>query len=259
MSNLYAFTWCREFVRATSKRPDVNRLPSSRDQYAQASNQVPSLVLSNEINPPEVFSNRDAISQSNLRRNKKQQTNKGRDSKRLNLTGNVDLGNNVFKQNKQLRRKNATRRLIKTTTQHPNTISEDFQPNPHRHNHYDNRQKQQQQQRTNRKPTTTSTQNPPTYPHESSTTLRAYIIPSTSTLAPNMNTSRIIEKVMKHLRFFSPIKLTMWKLFFILQKQRLENVRQKLLNLTDAEKLEYMKMKAERKAQKNKSINDTIP
>lgn len=44
-----------------------------------------------------------------------------------------------------------------------------------------------------------------------------------------------------------------------LQKQRLENVRQKLSKLTDAEKLEFMKLKAERKAQKNKSINDTIP
>lgn len=188
----------------------------SRDQYAQASNQVPSLVLSNEINPPEVFSNRDSVSQSNLRRNKKQQTNKGRESKRLNLTGNVDLGSNVFKLNKQSRRKNATRRLLKTTatttttTQHPNTISEDFQPNPHRHNHYDSRQHQQhQQKKINQKLIQTSTQYPVTYPTET-TTLRAYIIQSTSTLAPSgANTTRILEKVMKHLRLFSPIKLTM--------------------------------------------------
>lgn len=199
-------------MRASAKRPTANRLSSSRDQYAQASNQVPSLVLSNEINPPEVFSNRDAKSQNNLRRNKKQQTNKARE--RLNLTGNVDLGRIVLKQNKQPRRKNASRRISKpttssttTTTHHPNTISEVFQTNPHRHNHNDNRQ--QQQQKSNRKPSTTSTY-PVTYPTpETSTTPRAYILQSSSTLAPSINSTRVLEKVMKHLRLFSPIKLTM--------------------------------------------------
>lgn len=45
----------------------------------------------------------------------------------------------------------------------------------------------------------------------------------------------------------------------IAQKQRLENVRKKLSNLSEADRLEFLRMKAERKAQKNKSTNDTIP
>lgn len=188
----------REYIRATSKRPDANRLPTTRDQYAQASNQVPSAVISNEINPPEVFSNRDVINQSKLRRNKKQQTNKDRQSKTLKLTGNVDLGSNVFKQSKQTRRKNVTRKQTKTTTQHPNTISEDFQSNHHRHNHYDSRQ---QQSKINRRPTTTSTSYPLTYLPETSTPRAYYYTQSTSTPASTVTTTpmatRVLEKVMK--------------------------------------------------------------
>ena len=196
----------REYIRATSKRPDANRTPSTRDQYAQASNQVQSSVISNEINPPEVFSNRDVINQSKLRRNKKQQMNKT-----LKLTGNVDLGSNVFKQNRQSRRKNITRKQTKTTTQHPNTISEDFQPNHHRHNHYDSRQ---HQQKINRRPTTTSTPYPITYLSETSTP-RAYFTQTTSTSTPvttvttTQTATRVLEKVMKLYDDFFSIKLTM--------------------------------------------------
>lgn len=188
----------REYIRATSKRPDANRASTNtRDQYhAQASNQVQSSVISNEINPPEVFLNRDVINQSKLKRNKKQQSHNR--EKTLKLTGDVDLGNNVFKQGKQQsRRKNVTRRPTKTTTQHPNTISEDFQPNHHRHNHYDSRQ---QQQKTNRYPATTSTSYPVTYPTETSTP-RAYFTQSTSTPVTTVTTTqtaaRVLEKVMK--------------------------------------------------------------
>lgn len=106
-------------------------------------------VISNEINPPEVLSTRDAINQNKLRRNKKQQNNKGKENKTLKLSGNVDLG---MKENKQVRRKNGTRKASRTTamttTPHPNTISEIFQPNHHRHNHYDSRQQPKNYRKT---------------------------------------------------------------------------------------------------------------
>lgn len=58
---------------------------------------------------------------------------------------------------------------------------------------------------------------------------------------------------------FSDVNLSFSFLF--LQKQRIANVRSKISKLTEEEKLEYMKLKAERKAAKVKlnSINDTIP
>lgn len=164
-------------------------------------------VISNEINPPEVVSN-DSANQSKLRRNKKQQINKSRGNKTLKLTGNVDLGNSVFKQTKQSKRKN-TRKLTTpsttatTTTQHPNTISEIFQPNHHRHNHYENRLETHKAHKPSVTTTTTSTQYPFTYPRTTdsplTSTTRAYFIESTSSV-PAFNTTalaaKLLEKVM---------------------------------------------------------------
>lgn len=207
---LYVFFLFREYYRATSKRPDAaNRVSSTRDQVAEASNQVASTtryrVISNEINPLEVLSSRDAANQSKLRRNKKQQINKGRESKILKLTGNVDLGNNVFRQNKQPRRK-STRKLTNptmssTTTEYPNTISEVFQPNHHRHNHYDSRPETQKVH--NPLSTETSTSYPVTYPTTDSptTTTRAYFIESTSS-GPSFNTTSIAAKLLEKVTTF---------------------------------------------------------
>lgn len=184
--NHFSFQF-REFYRATSKRPAASHVASPiGDQSAQASNQVPSMsrysgVISNEINPPEVLSNRDGISQSKLRRNKKQQN-----QKTLNLTGNVDLGRMNLKQNRPSRRKNGTRRISKTTTttQHPNTISEIFPVNHHRHNHYETRPQHHKPEPE------TSTVAPVVYRLETSPP-RAYSTPSTTT-AINPPTSTVI-------------------------------------------------------------------
>jgi hypothetical protein len=252
----------REFYRATSKRPNANRISSSsRDQYAQASNQVATTtrlngqIINNEINPPEVVLTRDAINMTKLRR-KKQQNNKGKENRQLKLSGNVDLG---FKQNKQLKRKNGTRKGTKTTTQmttttiHPNIILEDFPPNQnhHRHNHYD----------THRKQPINSTPYPVTYRPET-TASRAYIEKkSTTTARPSFANTTLSEIVTKQLEkvikknLFTMISLHSVNKSF--QKQRLDNVRQKLSKLTETERLEYLRIKAERKALKNKSINDT--
>lgn len=190
----------REYYRATSKRPDASTIPAARDQNAQASNLVPSMsrykgVMSNEINPPEVLLNRDAVIQNKLRRNKKQQISRGREHKSLNLTGNVDLGSMNLKQNKLSRRRNGTRRMsttTTTTTQHPNTISEIFQPNhhSHRHNHYDNRE-----EKDYRKPEPAPTPYPVTYRPETSTT-KAFIVPTTTTALPSSsdNTTQKLSK-----------------------------------------------------------------
>lgn len=151
--------------------------------------------ISNEINPADVVANRSPINQYKLRRNKKQQNNKG--NKTLKLSGNVDLGNDVLKQGKQMRRRNGTRKATKTTTasttQHPNTISEIFIPNhQHRHNHYESRQ----QPKPSRK---TSTQNPITYRPETSTS-RAITTPSTSTTdQPSVDSTTLSEIAMKQL------------------------------------------------------------
>lgn len=93
--------------------------------------------MNNEINPHEVLSTQD----TQLRR-KKQQNNKSKETRTLNLTGNVDLG---------LTRKNLRKKSLKfsttttttTTTEHPNEIPNYYQqPSPppassnhHRHNH----------------------------------------------------------------------------------------------------------------------------
>lgn len=161
-------------------------------------------VISNEINPPDVVTGRDA---SKLRRNKKQQK-PGKENKQLKLSGNVDLGKN-FK--KQQRRKNGTRKATKptiTTTQHPNTISEDFPQNHHRHNHYDNRQ---QQPKIYRRPQPA----PSTQPPETST-LRALLTQSTSTTVKSVEDStlseigtRILEKVRK--TYLVSLRVKWWK------------------------------------------------
>lgn len=183
--NHFSFQF-REFYRATSKRPAANQIG---DQSAQASNQVPSMsryrgVISNEINPPEVLSNRDGINQSKLRRNKKQQNQRARENKTLNLTGNVDLGRMNLKQNRPLRRRNGTRRISKTaaTTQHPNTISEIFPPNHHRHNHYETRPQHHKFEEPE-----TSTAAPVTLRPETSTS-REFSTPSTTTTNPLTST-----------------------------------------------------------------------
>lgn len=177
---------CREYYR--TKSSFANRAAQSRDQNAEASNQVPSTArISNEINPPEVVANREAINQNKLRRNKKQQLKKA-----LELTGNVDLD---MKKPKQGRRRGGTRKATKTkptqTTPHPNTIPEVFQPNHHRHNHYDVIRQEQPRRENTRPPTTTSTASPTTpntpYPrtYPPATSPRARIIESTSTQAPS--------------------------------------------------------------------------
>lgn len=126
----------REYYRATSATP------KRHDQTVRTANynRNNGAHLSNEINPAEVLANRDAAVQNKLRRNKKQQTN--REHKSLRLSGNVDLGNNVFKQRKSMKRKKVQKTLTTTTntptatTEHPNFISQVFHPsNHHRHNH----------------------------------------------------------------------------------------------------------------------------
>ncbi|CRK96097.1 CLUMA_CG009532, isoform A [Clunio marinus] len=241
----------REYYRATSKRPDIHQISSSGDQYAQASNQVPSTarfngVISNEINPPEVLSNRGStINQSKLVRNKKQPNNRRKQLKTLKLTGNVDLGNDIFKHNKQYRRRNNSRRpptttammtTSTTTTQHPNTISENFQPSHHRHNHYENRQHHPKPSQNE------SPQYPVAYPPETTSTRIPFIQSTTpqARIVENTTLSQMATKLLE-------------------KKKRLENIRNKLSKLSDQERLEFLRMKAERKAKKSVKRNDTIP
>jgi hypothetical protein len=134
-------------------------------------------VISNEINPAEVVGSRDA---SKLRRNKKQQRDR-KQNKQLKLSGNVDLGGEMFK--KQQRRKNSKKptKAAVTTTKHPNTISEDFQPNHHRHNHYDIRQ----QPKIYRKPQPT--------PAPTTASPRVVIFQQTSTPKTQSSTAQSIE------------------------------------------------------------------
>lgn len=135
------------------KSPQQNQ--TLRTQSVQSNNQLPldTRRLSNEINPPEILSAHD----SQLRR-KKQQKDKSKENRTLRLTGDVDLGKNIFKKNKQMRtnrKKNdpkssvtastipstilsptTTTTTTTTTTESPNSISQNYQVNHHRHNHY---------------------------------------------------------------------------------------------------------------------------
>lgn len=142
-------------------------------------------VMSNEINPPEVLSNRNVVRSNNVKRNKKQQ---GRENKTLKLSGNVDLGKNVFKP-KTIREKNATKKNAKPTpASQSNTISEIFPPNHHRHNHYE-------KPKIIRK---VPTQNPVTYRPKTST--RAiFIQPTTSPRTSVVDNTTMSEMATKHL------------------------------------------------------------
>jgi hypothetical protein len=151
-------------------------------------------VISNEINPPEVVGSRDA---SKLRRNKKQQRER-KQNKQLKLSGNVDLGGEMFK--KQQRRKSskkATKTTV-TTTKHPNTISEDFQPNHHRHNHYDIRQ-QPKIYRIPQPTTTTTTKAEPVVFFQETSTPKSQ--PSTARSIENTTLSELATKILEKVRY----------------------------------------------------------
>ena len=122
---------------ATTPQKKAPQNQTSRNQGGQRDNQLPGDTrhLSNDINPPEILSTQDA----QLRR-KKQQKDKSKES-RTKLTGDVDLGRNFLKKNKKNRRRQESRTstvpiVTTTTTESPNAISQNYQVNPHRHNHY---------------------------------------------------------------------------------------------------------------------------
>ena len=111
--------------------------------------------FNNEINPPEIIS-----SQYSQLRRKKQQKDKIKENKMLRLSGNVDLGKNLFTKSRPFKNRkksdqneqklsiitstspsttiSTTTTRATTTTQSPNAISDNFQTNHHRHNHYNN-------------------------------------------------------------------------------------------------------------------------
>lgn len=227
-----------------------------KSQNPQRNNQWPvdtRLNRHNEINPPEVLSAQD----SQLRRKKQQK----KDNRTIILTGNVDLGENVFRKSKQLvnrKRPNlksssgvvattasaapptTTARAATTTTtvaatttttsttQNPVRASENYHTNHHRHNHYTTEDERRRVADARQR---TSTMKPTTERVASS---------ASSYQQQESDTTAIRDRQLE-------------------KKKRLENIREKLSRLSDEEKMEYLKLKAQRKAQRSKSINDTIP
>jgi hypothetical protein len=130
----------RPTVTTQQKKVPQNQNQTSRNQGGQRNNQLPvdTRRINNEINPPEILSTQDA----QLRR-KKQQKDKSKENRTSKLTGDVDLGRNFLKNmNKQpkSRRRQSTVPIVTTstttTTESPNSISQIYPVNPHRHNHY---------------------------------------------------------------------------------------------------------------------------
>ncbi|XP_070494780.1 probable basic-leucine zipper transcription factor K [Chironomus tepperi] len=232
--------------RPTVTTPQQKKVPqnqTSRNQGGQRNNQLPvdTRRISNEINPPEIVSAQD----TQLRR-KKQQKDKSKESRTSKLTGDVDLGRNFLKKNlnkqpKSRRRQESRTSTVPTvttsttTTESPNSISQIYPVNPHRHNHYNsnNNDDDANNRRIDKSSRREDTyRNQQSYSTVSTMTANSGNIYNTTT---ELTASKQIEK-----------------------KKRLDNVREKLSRLTDEEKMEFLKLKAQRKAQRNnKSINDT--
>ena len=106
---------------------------------------------------------------------------------------------------KQQRRKNAKKspKTTITTTQHPNTISEDFQLNHHRHNHYDVRQSPKIYRKPQPTPSPTTTTSQPMIIYPETSTQKDMFTQSTSTTKSVDDTTlsqlatKILEKVRK--------------------------------------------------------------
>lgn len=253
-------------MNANLKRPITQQRPThrTRDQSAARSskNQNPQgdrRRMNNEINPHEVISTQD----TQLRR-KKQQNNKSKEARTLNLTGNVDLGLT----RKSLRKKNLKFSTTKTTTttEHPNEIPNYYQqPSPppassnhHRHNHNTEYNGNEYYRRA------TSTQFPIAYQLPSSLPVtkapkQSHISTSTLTSTSTLATSVKQREKVSLLSGKNFSKFLIIHSFIRSQKERLEKIREKLSKLSEAERMEFMRLKAELKAQRSKSINETIP
>ncbi|KAG5678500.1 hypothetical protein PVAND_008167 [Polypedilum vanderplanki] len=234
--------------RPPTSEPQKKSQHNLKNQRTQWNNQLPldTNNKNNEINPPEVI-----LTQNSQLRRKKQQKDKSRNNRTIILTGNVDLGENIFKKSKQqlIDRKRLNNKpspststtkfttdIITSTTPYPNTSSLSYRANHHRHNHYnsdDSKRKIEENERRFLTDLRTTTTIKPAK-DERNYTNTYHQQASNSTLSSTV--TRQIEK-----------------------KKRLENIREKLSRLSDEEKMEYLKIKAQRKAQRSKSINDTIP
>lgn len=101
--------------------PVSNVLPKKQqhlpnENKVQLNNQLPvdtrHRIITNEINPPEILATQD----TQLRR-KKQQRDRSKENRTIVLSGNVDLGENVFKTSKRLRnRKRPNLKSVNYTT-----------------------------------------------------------------------------------------------------------------------------------------------
>lgn len=144
--------------------------------------------INNEINPPEVLTHHDSIDpQQSKPRNKKQ------GSKKLNLSGNVDLGTNNLKENRRKKvpkKFKATPRMTTTPTTTERSNDLPIYPRLNHHRHHHNEHQSYQENHTpeyppQRQTTTTTTSTTPrtTTP---TTTERAT---TTSTTTPRTSTS----------------------------------------------------------------------
>jgi hypothetical protein len=158
--------------------PGQRSTPLKSDQRAQSSNRIAinSPRLSNDINPPEVVSTRNGMTKSQLRR-KKQQHIRAKENRTLVLSGNVDLGKNVFK-SQQLRKKKLPKAQVTTET---NRISENYQPNHRRHNHYSDNANRFNEQERRRVTQMTTTEYPVT---QRQTTSRSLFIQTEPPITP---------------------------------------------------------------------------
>lgn len=150
----------RPTVTIQQKKVPQNQNQTSRNQGGQRNNQLPvdTRRISNEINPPEILSAQDA----QLRR-KKQQKDKSKESRTSKLTGDVDLGRNFLKKNLNKQTKSRRRQESRTstvpivttstttTTESPNSISQIYPVNPHRHNHYNSNNNNNDDEANNRR------------------------------------------------------------------------------------------------------------
>lgn len=195
--------FCREFYKLATKRPRVNT-PKAKNVANRLSTQLEQHPrsnafngITNEINPPEVLTHHDSIDPRQSRQRDKKQGNR-----KLNLSGDVDLGTNSLKENrrKKLPKKYKSTARMTTTSTTTTERSNDLpiyppRMNHHRHHHNEHHQERQQEfivpeTTTPREFITTTTTTTTTTPRPTTTTPRPTTTPTTTTSTTTTTTPR---------------------------------------------------------------------
>lgn len=289
----FCVQFCREFYKLATKRPRVNT-PKAKNVANRLSTQLEQQPrsnvfngINNEVNPPEVLTHHDSIDPRESRPRDKKQGNR-----KLNLSGDVDLGTNSLKENRRRKvtRKNRTTTTT-TTTERSNELPIYPRMNHHRHHHNEHHQERQQEfiipetttprefstttaTTTTTTPWPTTTTPATTTSTTTTTTPRPRPTPTTTTEAyepePETTTRRPQPTTTTPEPYYEPTTLSTTTMERVDEQEtttlsiraqkaaRIAKLRERLANLSPEDQKEYIRMKLLRSKEK-KQQNETIP